>query len=465
MNRGDRNNSYPDLNNDDDNGDNENIEIINNVDDNDEIENDIDNSAIIVGNYDDNTNQITNNNQHNNEDLSLINNDNNDINKSKPFQLRRHIIGTICILAVVFLWVFSGVMTQIIFTEEDYNKPFFLTYFATSIFTFYLLGFGIKWRTWLSIPFSRKQQKQQTSQIESYQSLNNSDNVNIESNQEQHSRTKVMDPVTGIVKNQYHFTIKEILKISLCLCPIWFCANYTYNLSLSRTSVSTNTILSTLSGLFSLFLSVAFKVDKFSIEKLLAALITLSGIIMVSYSSLDKSNNGNDTVLGDGLAVVGAFFYGLYGVLIKKLVISEEYLPMPMLLGFLGLFNFLFLWPLFIVFNLVSFEVFQLPSWRVFLFLVFNGLFGSFLSDLLDSYSVVMTSPMINSIGLSLSIPLAMISDFVRSHRSFGPLYIVGSIFVVFGFILANMASSVLEDRLKAIEQNLLKRFKKTLKI
>jgi len=461
MNRSDRNGYHSDNNN------NNIDEIIsnNNNENDDDI---ISNSAIITDNNNNNNNNddIDNNKitYSNNEDLSLINN-NIENEKSKPFQLRRHIIGTICILAVVFLWVFSGVMTQIIFTEEDYNKPFFLTYFATSIFTFYLLGFLIKWKTWLSIPFSKKQQfeRQQTIERESYHSLNG-DEEKQQQNQQQQPQQKIIDPVTGQIKNQYQFTIKEILKISLCLCPIWFFANYTYNLSLSRTSVSTNTILSTLSGLFSLFLSVAFKVDRFSIEKLLAALLTLSGIVMVSYSSLDQSSNGTDSVLGDGLAVIGAFFYGLYGVLIKKLVISEEYLPMPMLLGFLGLFNFLFLWPLFIIFNLVSFEVFQLPSWRVFLFLIFNGLFGSFLSDLLDSYSVVMTSPMINSIGLSLSIPLAMISDFVRSRKGFGPLYIVGSVLVVFGFILANMASSVLEDRLKSIEQNLLKRIKKFFK-
>ncbi|KYQ99968.1 hypothetical protein DLAC_03557 [Tieghemostelium lacteum] len=359
-----------------------------------------------------------------------------DLVDDKSKSVRKHIIGFICILVVVFLWVFSGIITQVIFTEEDFNKPFFLTYFSTSIFSLYLFGFTFKWKEWTSIPFD-SYSKRRSKMLLSSSSIDGS----IDSSQP-----------------KYKFTIKQILRISLSLAFIWFLANYTYNLSLARTSVATNTILSTLSGIFALFLSVFFKVDKFTFEKLIATLFTLVGVILVSYSDI-KDNNGQDSILGDIEAVVGAFLYGLYGVFLKKLIVSEDNLPMPMMFGFLGLFNFLFLWPIFLILNLLKFEYFELPSLRVFLYLLFNGIFGSFISDLLDSYSVVMTSPVINSVGLSLSIPFAMISDFVLNKEGFSLMYIAGSIMVIFGFILSNLAHQTFEAKLKHIESKLYQKF------
>eukprot|EP01132_Coremiostelium_polycephalum_P002795 gene2795-3475_t len=395
--------------------------------------------------------------------------------------VKRHIVGAICIVIVVFLWVFSSVLTQIIFADKEFNKPFFLTYFNTSLFSFYLLGFGVYWRKWSSIPLrnnnnnsnektqlfvdsnrenlisssssiqnEEREEEEEEVVEEDYkvivqETINQDDNINLEGSGNNNN-------------NQYKYSIFQIIRISCCLSPIWFLANYTFNLSLNSTSVSTNTILSTLSGFFALVLSCLLKVDKFTIEKLLATALTVGGTVLVSYSAL-SDHNGSDTLIGDILAIVGAALYGLYSVLVKKLIISEDYLPMPMMLGFLGLFNLLVLWPFFFIINSIGFEVFELPSGTVFLFLLFNGVFGSFVSDLLDSYSVVMTSPIINTVGLSLSIPLAMLSDFIRKHEMFSIMYIFGSILVICGFILANLASSLFEDKLYAFEKEIKLKF------
>ncbi|GAM26182.1 hypothetical protein SAMD00019534_093570 [Acytostelium subglobosum LB1] len=380
-----------------------------------------------------------------------------ELNKAK--NVRRHIIGAVCVLIVVFLWVFSSIMTQIIFTTESFDKPFFLTYFSTSIFSFYLFGFVFRWKQWSSIPIQNDQTRPSFSKLD--QLSYNGEAVEIDNNNSSPNVPLSPSSINGErrpLQMQPH-SIKSIIKFSAILCPIWFAANYTYNISLDITSISSNTILSSLSGVFSLFISVAMKVDKFTIEKLFATIISLTGIIMVSYSDI-SGNNGNDTVIGDLLAVVGAFLYGLYCTMIKKLVISENLLPMPMLFGFIGLINFLVLWPGFFILNSIGFEVFAWPSGRVFLFLLFNGIFGSFLSDLIESYSVVLTSPVINTIGLSLSIPLAMISDFVRKHKMFGWMYLFGSALVILGFLLANLASSLFESRLRSIEQKVLSKLK-----
>ncbi|KAM9981207.1 hypothetical protein ACTFIY_003512 [Dictyostelium cf. discoideum] len=388
--------------------------------------------------------------------------------ESNSKKVRRHVIGSLLVLSVVSLWVASSIITQIIFTSESYDKPFFLTYFGTSIFSFYLGGYFIKWKKWTSIPFNTKQDNDYDYENNSNKNESTTPIIIKDRNLETclPKTTSISTSIsTTTTTTNYKFTLKQILRISLLLAPFWFFANYTYNLSLDKTSVSTNTILSTLSGIFSLFLSVIFKVDKFTIEKLFATLLTLSGVILVSYSDFDKNSNGSDTVIGDILAIVGAFLYGLYSVLVKKLIGSEENLPMPMMFGYLGLFNLIFLWPIFFILNLTSWEVFELPSSRVLVYLIFNGIFGSFISDLLDSYSVVMTSPVINSIGLSLSIPFAMISDFVRTGKKFTLMYLFGSCLVVLGFLLINLASSIFEKKLKFIEAKLFSRVKNLLNI
>jgi solute carrier family 35 protein F5 len=53
------------------------------------------------------------------------------------------------------------------------------------------------------------------------------------------------------------------------------------------------------------------------------------------------------------------------------------------------------------------------PDSETFLFLLLNGFLGSMVSDVLWALAVVMTSPFAASVGLSLTIPLGWIADFV----------------------------------------------------
>ena len=51
------------------------------------------------------------------------------------------VAGLICTMLVVVLWVGSSELSQFIFDDADYSKPFFMTAFNTSMFSVYLLGF------------------------------------------------------------------------------------------------------------------------------------------------------------------------------------------------------------------------------------------------------------------------------------------------------------------------------------
>jgi hypothetical protein len=82
-------------------------------------------------------------------------------------------------------------------------------------------------------------------------------------------------------------------------------------------------------------------------------------------------------------------------------------------------------------------------------------LIGTVLSDLLWAYAIMFTSPLIVSLGIvrsrrsrfahasasgiSLSVPLAMMSDALLHHSTFSPLYLLGLGLVLVGFFIANV--------------------------
>ena len=55
-------------------------------------------------------------------------------------------IGVLCIVDII--WVLSAELSDYIFHDAEFNKPFFTTYIKTSIFLIYLLGFSFmrRWR-------------------------------------------------------------------------------------------------------------------------------------------------------------------------------------------------------------------------------------------------------------------------------------------------------------------------------
>lgn len=76
-------------------------------------------------------------------------------------------------------------------------------------------------------------------------------------------------------------------------------------------------------------------------------------------------------------------------------------------------------------------------------FLVLSGLADNVLSDYLWARSVLLTSPTVATIGMSITIPLAMISDSLLAGTAApsGPdaVAVVGAALVMVGFCLVNV--------------------------
>lgn len=141
------------------------------------------------------------------------------------------------------------------------------------------------------------------------------------------------------------------------------------------------------------------------------------------------------------MSVGSAMVHGFYLVALKKTVMHESRLDLPLFLGFLGLFIFVCFWPILFILHLLDWEMMSLPPSKTFLFLFINAFVGSFLSDYFWLLSMLMTSPVIASFGLCLTIPLALLADWILKNISIVPLYFVGTALVLFGFICLNLAN------------------------
>jgi solute carrier family 35 protein F5 len=164
----------------------------------------------------------------------------------------------------------------------------------------------------------------------------------------------------------------ETAKLSLEFCMLWFIANYLVAACLEYTSVASSTILTSTSSIWTLIFGAFFRVEHFSIKKLLGVLASLAGIILIS--SVDLSGQDNDehrgnfphktqaeVAIGDAMAFGSAVMYGIYAVVMKKRIGNEDRVNMPLFFGLVGLFNVIFLWPGFVILHFTGVETFELP--------------------------------------------------------------------------------------------------------
>ncbi|KAJ2328478.1 hypothetical protein GGH92_009854, partial [Coemansia sp. RSA 2673] len=215
---------------------------------------------------------------------------------------------------------------------------------------------------------------------------------------------------------QARLTVKETVILGVSFCGLWFAANVTQNASLAYTTVASSSILCSTSGLFTLVIGAVAGVERFNSMRLAAVLASILGVYSIVQYGYDKANDVQMPLswLGDMLALLSAALYGCYTTLLKRRIGDESRLDTPLFFGAVGLANILLLWPGFILLHYSGIETFQLPrSGSMWLMIVVNAMIGTFVSDYLWLLAMLMTSPLVVTLGLSLTIPLSMAGDII----------------------------------------------------
>jgi solute carrier family 35 protein F5 len=424
--------------------------------------------------------------------------------------------GLFLVLVVVFIWVGSSALIQYVFKDTDYNRPFFLTYFSTGLFTVYLLGFiclpwkwngthrGALTKDAMIIKNDKTNAKSSSLAPTKKSALTTNANTalppddatitetELESfcgpSDDEAIRTMAVIPEniplltmrdtttsttlaanggSNVVANddddndddndppEPPLTTKQVARFALLFAPLWFIANLTFNWSLSLTSVSSTTIISSSSGLFTLILGVLMRLNVFRWVKLLGILLTVGGVLCVALFDSSGSDH-KETVEGDIVCLVSAMAYAVYVNVLQRGIGDDSRVSMAMFFGFVGLWNLLLMWPFFFILHWTGLETFALPPSAVLGYLFLNGFIGTVLSDWLWLQSMLLTSPLVSTLGLSLTIPFALFFDLFIEHTKFQIAYLAGSALTLAGFIVTTLAENKTHKEAKNLRRQTL---------
>ncbi|KAI3406185.2 hypothetical protein KGF56_001027 [Candida oxycetoniae] len=244
--------------------------------------------------------------------------------------------------------------------------------------------------------------------------------------------------------------IYETFRLSLQFIILWFSANLVTNASLSYTSVASQTILSSTSSFFTLIIGYLVSIEQINQNKIVGILLSFAGVLIVTKvdTAEDNPNNGQNTSIllilwGNLLAIIGAVIYGIYTILLKfKITIpnshKEKNLNTHLFFGFVGLVCLLGFWPILIILHFTGVEKFSLPQSSSMAQLLVSNAAITFISDFCWCNAVLLTSPLTVTVGLSMTIPLALIGDWVFKGFQINFIYVFGAAIVTIGFLIIN---------------------------
>ncbi|KAI1377233.1 hypothetical protein F4677DRAFT_444457 [Hypoxylon crocopeplum] len=382
--------------------------------------------------------------------------------KAGIWNMARRTLGISLLLVTVFLWTASNFLASSIFSDHTYDKPFFLVYINTSIFALSMIPISIKYIIQNGGYARVKNMAIQEWRVRYHgvQRLKSQEEEDMTVGERLLVDDEGSLEAADLPKPGDKLTIFETARFSLEFCMIWFLGNYFASACLEYTSVGSVTILTSTSSVWTLIFCAVMRIEPFSVRKLVGVLASLAGIILISTVDLtgadNDDNRGNfphksqqQIAIGDAMAFFSAVVYGLYVVVMKIRIGNEERVNMPLFFGLVGLFNIFLLWPLFFILHFTGIEPFEFPpSGKIWLIIMFNSI-ASFVSDISWAYAMLLTTPLVVTVGLSLTIPLSLIGEMIQYAQYSSFVYWIGAAIVLVSFIFINHESHEDEDGMK----------------
>ena len=260
--------------------------------------------------------------------------------------------------------------------------------------------------------------------------------------------------------------VRSTTRLALRFSILWFLANYFAAACLQYTTVASATILTSTSSIWTLLIGALTRTEKFTWRKLLGVLASVAGVFLISRVDLSSPNPRSDPqssaampanvltrklgdsfpekaplelAFGDAMAGLSALIYGVYTITLKRTSDQArkegKTLNMPLFFGLVGLINAFLLLPLFPILSILDIETYQAPpNQRIWTILLINS-FACLLSDICWAYAMVLTGPLVVTVGLSLTIPLSLVGELVLQGRSESFVYWIGAAIVVCSFV------------------------------
>lgn len=299
---------------------------------------------------------------------------------------RSRILGFVMLFSTILLWVGSSAFVQTIFSGDlHYGKPLFVTLFNSATSAIWLLP-------------------------------------------------RLVNP-TGTNR-----PLASVAKLSATVGLLWLCSAVVFNLSLEYTSIATNTVLSSTSSVFTFLLSLLICNDTFRWSSLGASILSLLGCSVVAYQVPQNLRAGvvSNSGLGDALALASACMFALASVLLRRF--APDDLDLGSYMGITGLIALGLSPGVLCAAHLGGLEQFSLPTRNTLAALTVNAVFGCTLANYLYNSALLLLSPLVANICLSLSIPVSALMDeaLLGQHR-FSTGWAFGAAVTTAGAIVAAM--------------------------
>ncbi|RMZ71241.1 vacuolar membrane [Pyrenophora seminiperda CCB06] len=385
----------------------------------------------------------------------------------------RHAVGIALLLATVLLWTASNFLASTIFADNSYSKPYLVTYVNTTFFVIPLIPMFLH-HLWVDRhrPSARQpgqpltahvshllqrragkwkllREHEYSSSVRSSNKGRSDEAAEVLLSSSLHTSQELPSGPHGEYEAaEEGLTLLDTAKLALEFCLLWFLANYFAAACLEHTTVASSTILASTSSIWTLLLGSLMRVERFTLLKLIGVLASLGGVALISMVDVSGGTDENrgsfphktprELAIGDVMAFVSAALYGFYTVFMKSKIGDETKVNMPLFFGLVGLCNIVLLWPGFIILHFTGIETFELPPSSRILNIVLINSASSLVSDFCWAYAMLLTSPLIVTVGLSLTIPCSLVGQMVLDSQYASALYWVGAAIMVLSFLFIN---------------------------
>lgn len=233
-------------------------------------------------------------------------------------------------------------------------------------------------------------------------------------------------------------------------------AGLSWYVAVNMTSPSDLTAIYNCSAFFAYAFSVPLLKERLRLDKSLAVLVAVAGVLVVAYGDAKSSEaggeagsspNGENRLLGNLIIGAGSVLYGLYEVLYKRYACPPDGCSPGRGMIFantfgscIGVFTLTVLWVPLPILHMLGIETFALPTgkvaWYLFLSVVMNATFaGSFL------VLISLTSPVLSSVASLLTIFIVAVSDWWLTGQPPSFAAIVGGSMIVVAFALLSWST------------------------
>ena len=239
---------------------------------------------------------------------------------------------------------------------------------------------------------------------------------------------------------------------------LWLLGQLLYLLALLYTSMGTVTAVVASSTAFSFLFSVVILKYDFRIVSALSVLVTIAGVTLTACfkaEALQTDENEmiiNETVHGIVVGLASAVVSGLFNCLFKKWVKDDK--NTGIVFGSFGIVGIFVGIPVIVISHYTGIQEFQMPCWEVAVRILADALMCSVVCNYFFSKTFIYLTPVIVSVGLTMTIPIAfIITALVLQTHSYPPMAILGVTLIFLAVVAVSYDQAKYERELSIANQ------------